>query len=97
MLDPVVPGASERRFRGLRLKLLVSFGAGGVVVEGEWPIRPSSLWQRLEVECLLCAGMGVEFSVFFGGGRGAVAFLGLWVGIIVSFLWLWMLELSACL
>lgn len=39
-------------------------------MEGEWSVRPSSLWQRQEVECPPCAGMGVEFSVL-GVGRGA--------------------------
>lgn len=75
-------------------------------MEGERRVRPSPLWQRMEVECLPCAGMGVEFSELRGGEggcvgrrrRGAAAFLGLWVGIIVClYLWLWILPLSAAL
>lgn len=69
------------------------------MVEGEWPIRPSPLRRRREVEGLLCAGMGVEFSELGGRGGGAEERLpsGPVGGDYCLFLWLWILALSACL
>lgn len=93
-MEPVVPGASERPFRGLRLKPLVSFGAGGVV-EGERPLWASSLrsgWRWNASRALrwewnsVCFGAGGARSGLLPGPVG---------GDYCLFLWLWMLELSA--
>lgn len=74
-------------------------------MEGERPVRPSPLWHRMEVECLPCAGMGVEFSELRGAGRGcgeAARRSGRLPGpvggvIVCLYLWLWTPALSASL
>lgn len=70
VFDPVVPVCEQTLFWGPGGALGFSsfLGWGKVVVEGEWPMRPSPLCQRREVEHLSCAWMGVEFTELRGAG-----------------------------
>lgn len=71
VFDPVVPVCERALVWGLVALSFPSLFGGRGGVEVKWLIRPSPLRQRREVECLLCAGMGVEFSELGRRCRGA--------------------------
>lgn len=65
---PVVPGASERRFRGLRLKLLVSFGVGGRWLKESGPSGPARSGSGRRWNVSRAPGWEWNLVCFLGGG-----------------------------